>query len=189
MTTIVGPTIKLYSGNYFNFLEPEKSAFTIEDIAHALSNICRFTGHVNDFYSVAQHSVLVSHLVPYKYALLGLLHDAAEAFLGDVSTPLKRLLPEYKVIEHRVEKAVLSHFELYEVLPPCIKQADLVALKTEKRDLMKCTDSWGILEDVEADTNVITPLLPLEAEHLFMKRYREITDRPFGRYYEDDHRR
>lgn len=105
-------SITTLSGKFFDILKPEEYTFDIEEIATSLSNICRYTGHVNSFYSVAEHSVLVSRIVPKRLALAGLLHDASEAYLGDVSSPLKKLLPEYKRIEERVQQAIAKQFGL-----------------------------------------------------------------------------
>ena len=96
---------------YFDFTAPEGYAFEIDVIAQALSKLCRFAGHTSGFYSVAQHSVFVSMLLEAEgpeLAMMGLLHDAAEAFVGDVAAPLKMLLPEYKAVEQRVERALLN---------------------------------------------------------------------------------
>jgi uncharacterized protein len=109
--TTVGPTIRLHSGALFDFLNPEASKFTIEDIAHGLSNICRYAGQCSRFYSVAEHSVYVSETAKgFEYPAL--MHDAAEAFLGDVSGPLKRLVPEFKKIEIEIERVIFSRFGL-----------------------------------------------------------------------------
>src|SRR5579872_2947230 len=86
------PWIQTASGLEFPLFEPRLDAINIEDIAHGLSMICRFTGQCARFYSVAEHSVHVSHLVPREDAAWGLLHDAAEAYLGDVASPLKKHL-------------------------------------------------------------------------------------------------
>lgn len=149
MRTIAGPMIMLASGNYFDFANPENSVFTIEDIAYGLSNICRFVGQCKRFYSVAQHSVCVSRIVPPEHAYAGLMHDAAEAFIGDVSRPLKDILPEYRVIESRVERAVFSHFDVPFPLPREVKDADAIMLATEQAHIMRCGDNWSVLNGVE----------------------------------------
>jgi hypothetical protein len=180
----VKPCILTASGRYFDFTEPDPQSIDIDDIAVALSRICRFTGHPTHFYSVAQHSVLVSYLVPREYALQGLLHDASEAYLGDVSSPLKQLLPDYKVIEKRVEHAIALRFGLPTPLHPSIKEADLCALVTERRDLMpdpipgyRVIDSvaWSWTADIAPVPATLPAYTPPVAKAAFLARFADIT--------------
>lgn len=176
--------IQAINGGRFDLLNPEASTFSIFEIANSLSHLCRFTGHLVAPYNVAHHSWLVSHVVPAEHALAGLLHDAAEAFMGDVATPLKALLPEYKALEERVETVVLSRFGLPPRLPPEIKAADLVLLATERRDLL--TDAqragleWAVLEGVEPLPEVIRPWPSHVARERFLERYHELTGQSIG---------
>jgi len=168
--------IQLVSGNYFDFMQPEKCDFTIYDIAHGLSNICRFGGQSCEFYSVAQHSVYVSKLVAPEHAFAALMHDAAEAFIGDVCKPLKMLLPDYQEIEKRVEVAVLNRFGLSSELHPSIKQADLIMLATEQKALMPPNDgSWILLKGIKPLQMGINPMRPKSAYAFFMERFWNIT--------------
>jgi 5'-deoxynucleotidase YfbR-like HD superfamily hydrolase len=128
--------IETSKGAWFDIQNPR---FDIEEIAHALSNTCRWGGHCNTFYSVAEHSVLVSLIVSHQGLgdpLTGLLHDATEAFLSDVPAPFKQLLPDWKGIDAELEKKLYKHFHLDYPKSPGIKTADWIAAFIEARDLM-----------------------------------------------------
>jgi len=172
---IVGPTILLASGENFDYLAPDSCTFDIRDIAHGLSHICRFAGHCRTFYSVAQHSVYVSQIVPPEHAFAGLMHDAAEAFVGDVAKPLKDLLPEYRVIEDRVEAALLTHFGLSKPLHPCVKEADIVMLATEQLALMQNRDDWQYTRGRKPADLTIEPMVPEVARQFFLDRFAALT--------------
>jgi 5'-deoxynucleotidase YfbR-like HD superfamily hydrolase len=168
---IEGPTILTFTGAYFDFQSPETSKFNINDVAHALAHLCRFTGHTNSFYSVAEHSVHCSYLVPEQDAMAALLHDAAEAFMGDVSRPLKSLLPDYKLIEQRVEAAVFARFGLPAVLPPSVKQADKAMLVEEQRQAMGNADRWADFDGVLPSGVALRFWAPREAKGRFLSRF------------------
>src|SRR3990167_7144636 len=106
--------IQTYTGKRFNLLDPDIDSIDIEDIAHALSMQCRYTGHTLVFYSVAEHSVHVSRITDSSDSLWGLLHDASEAYLGDVASPLKHsgLMQGYIALEERVQAAICQKFGL-----------------------------------------------------------------------------
>lgn len=168
-------TLTTISGRQVDLVNPAESRFGVYDIAHALSRLCRFNGHVHGFYSVAQHSVFVSHLVPPEHARAALFHDAAEAFLGDVTTPLKRLLPDYEQLERQFQIVIARRFSLPFVLPEEVHQADQVALATERRDLLQhCLTPWPALEGVEPHTETIEPLPPGKACDAFIERYLDV---------------
>lgn len=127
-----------FTGNRFWPLSPEVDHVDIRDIAHALSNLCRFTGHCNRFYSVAEHSVLVSINCSPENALWGLLHDAAEAYIGDMSRPLKRQ-PEFSAkfrdVEHNLMAIICEKFELPKEMPEEVRIIDGRMLATEKEQI------------------------------------------------------
>jgi hypothetical protein len=167
----VGPTIMLQSGAWFDFCAPASSDFTIEDIAHGLANICRYSGQCSNFYSVAEHSILVSETAA-GFEFEALMHDAAEAFLGDITRPLKQMLPEYKRIEADVEHAILDRFGVTGPLPPQVKRADLRVLAAEQKQIMpKGTDGWVRGQKVDPAPIVVRHLPPEEAKRVFLERF------------------
>jgi 5'-deoxynucleotidase YfbR-like HD superfamily hydrolase len=173
---IVGPTILLYSGRYFDFDDPEGSLFDIGDIARGLSHICRFGGQCPRFYSVAEHSVYVSMVVAAEHALAGLMHDAAEAFVGDMPKPLKVMCPDYVAIEKRIERAVLDRFGISMPLDPSIKEADIRMLATEQSQLMANRDDWDYTRGRPVvDGLTIVGLAPNDAFNLFIDRFETLT--------------
>lgn len=152
--------MQTFSGRKFYPNDIRVSDICIEDIAHALSHVCRFGGHCNRFYSVAQHSVHVAEIVEERCSKMrpmlprtmepaplspvmarqfiahALLHDAAEAYLGDCVTPLKQVLPDYRDVEERAMNAILGAFPVGVFAPDITKDADRVMLVTEARDLL-----------------------------------------------------
>jgi len=119
----------------------------------------------------------VSLLVPREHAYAALMHDAHEAFVGDASSPLKLLLPDYKALERRIQEAVLARYGIELPLHPCIKQADQTALVTEKRDLMSrgLERLWAEFANVIPWRRKILPLPAPMAKQLFLDRFKELT--------------
>lgn len=130
--------ITTFTGKKFHLFDPQLDEICIEDIAHALSLICRFGGHLPEHYSVAQHSVLVSQLVTENLRLEGLLHDAEEAYIGDMVRPLKLEMPEFNVVTRNIQSKIIDKFKLFNSLYALdidVKNADNQALFLEKREL------------------------------------------------------
>lgn len=131
-------TLKTIRNNVIDLEKPANSTFDIYDIANGLSLLCRFGGQIERFYSVAQHSLLVAALAPKEIRREALLHDASEAFLGDVIKPLKALLGlSYKQIERQFEEAIFSQFDCDISKLPEVKEFDLQAYWLEDRALRK----------------------------------------------------
>jgi hypothetical protein len=163
------------SGLKFDLTNPCPEMIDIEDIALALSREPRFIGHTQFFYSVAAHSLMAAVLAPRKFKLEALLHDAAEAYLKDIPTPLKALLPEYRTIEARVDAVIRRKFGLPEVCSPEVARIDRVLLATEKRDLMPPDDAeWPGLVGVSPCPEHVKPAKMEDVRHTFLTMYREL---------------
>ena len=141
--------------------------------------LCRFTGHVRRFYSVAQHSVLVSKIVPPEHAYAALMHEVAESVMNDISSPLKQLLSEYKELEHLVEHWASRAFGFDYPFHPCIKEADHIVLVTERRDLMppgaEDDEEWSWAKDIKPIKRRIWPMPATIAKWMFLYRYWQLT--------------
>lgn len=159
-----------YSGKRFNILDPNPADVKIEDIACALARQARFNGHTRFFYSVGQHSCLGAEISPTKeIALHMLFHDATEAYVGDLVSPVKALLPDFEIIESRIHWAISQAFNLEYPLPKVVKQIDRRLLATEVRDLItKDLQSWSIGEDEPFDFPII-PWPPEVTEARFLE--------------------
>lgn len=166
----------------FPLLSPDPDLVDIRDIAHALSNLCRFTGHARKFYSVAQHSVIVSELASPEDAAWGLLHDSAEAYVGDLSAPVKGLhaLSGYKDLEISIILTIAKHFKLHVgnvlevIVPETIKLIDKELLMREAELFFGPPPEPWIYADLTPSPVDIVPLLPEQAEELFLARYEQI---------------
>lgn len=179
---ITGPEILTRSGLYVNPLDMKAEQVRVEDVAHSLSNQCRFTGHVHTFYSVAEHSVRVVRFLrrqghPLETLQWGLIHDASEAYLVDIPRPLKvdpYFGKAYRGAEGRAQAVVCEAFGLPHKMPTAVKQADLVLLATERRDLMPPGGDWAILEGVHILSEEIRPWGPRAAKRRFMHEYNRL---------------
>lgn len=179
-----GPWISTRSGRHFYLLDPRPEDIDLEDIAHALANQCRYNGHTETFYSVAQHSVLLSLLVRPQDAILALMHDATEAYVGDVVRPLKALIPNYHDIEQRIWRCIVQTF-------PCIDYDEIGWAKVAEYDRRICmneaaellpfvgTSDWNIGEPLDDQDGTVSDTLrrpwnPHEAKARFLSRFKRL---------------
>lgn len=164
-----------HTGQRFELLSPAAAMVHPADIAHSLAHLCRFNGHTHEHYSVAQHCYIASTLVPPEDALAALLHDAPEAYIGDMVRPLKQLLPEFKAVEARIWAAICERFDLAAELPASVHQVDMALLGTERRDLMPAhPDEWECLAGIELQQRHIKPWPADEARIHYFNRLMEL---------------
>jgi hypothetical protein len=174
------PYFRTYTGRLVHPLEPSPSEISVFDVAHSLSQMCRFLGHTEGFYSVAQHSVLVSQHVPREDALWGLLHDASEAYICDMPAPLKHdpRMSVYRDTEDLLMAAICARYDLRPEMPLSVKIADKRLLATEFRDVTTIDDpDWIRLEcgfEPLSDYHIAS-WAPSFAESMFLDRFEELT--------------
>jgi len=179
-----GPFLQTVSGRRVNPFDPDPSQIDIGDIARALGNLCRFGGHSRVFYSVAQHSVIVSELVEQRGGdvedvFAALMHDAAEAYLGDMPHPIKHRSPlgaAFKAAEDQLEAVIRERFGIKADVPE-IKRVDRALLATERRALSGENWHWPELDGVVPLDLELTAWAPDEAQGAFMERYAELEAR------------
>ena len=188
-------TLTTVSGVTFDLLEPTVEMVRLADITTGLSNQCRFNGQVSAFYSIAQHSVLVSEeaerrailqrLSPrsvLEVAFMGLLHDAAEAYVGDIISPLKHLLPRFSEIEDRVQDTILKALnvrwrgdleDLIDGVDKGMFAQECISLRGRSREWARDSLVTDLTQWLPAKP-ILSALGPNEAAGAFMKRYREL---------------
>ncbi len=173
------PYIQTVTGKRFNPFAPRAEDIDVRDIAGALGHHCRFGGHCRVFYSVAQHSCLVADLAEARAGdeetiQWALLHDASEAYLGDLPHPLKHhteLGRLYREVEAGLQDAICARFGLPAAPPPLVKELDRALLAAERRALMADAWDWPELAGVEPIEILIEPWYPDRAVGEFLRRY------------------
>ncbi len=177
----VNNTIRLRSGLYLDLADPQPEQFSFGDVAGALSKICRFGAQIDQFYSVAEHCYWCAKVgqreglsLSVQVALL--MHDAAEAFIGDVVKPLKIMLPDYKVVEHRMEAAIANKFGIdVDSCKSAVRKIDMEMLICERRKLFSADNVvWtgeNEVRKIEVDIQCFPPEV---AEELFTDRARSL---------------
>lgn len=170
--------IETYTGVAFDILAPTEEMISIDDIAHALSQMNRFTGHCRFPYPVAQHSRIGSYLVPDEHALAFLLHDASEAYCGDMNRPLKHFSAAgdaYRAVEAKLQSLIYKKFGLSEEEPKIVKDVDNMMLYAEKQQLMHSPDfkyQWSETQEA-ADIKIIETSF-YDNKKLFLDRFFEL---------------
>lgn len=171
-----GDWMQVYSGRAFYPLDPHVDDIDPVDIAHALSLLCRYGGHVRTYFSVSEHCVLMSHAVAPEHALWALLHDATEAYMADLIRPIKNMMPAYRQAEDNLMAVICQRFGLSPTMPAEVKEADLRILHDERDALMgPPPQPWTSIENVPPMGVRIEGWAPPEAEQRYLVRLKELT--------------
>lgn len=149
MMTRVPDLFQTYTGKLIDFSNVRPEDIDIRDIAHGLAHITRFGGQAQNHITVAEHSLAVASIVPDVHKFSALMHDAAEAYLGDIPKPLKNLLPDYTRIEKYLMKIIAGKFGFEYPVPPIVKDADMQAIRREwQENVLSSRDRSIIPEDI-----------------------------------------
>ena len=162
------------SGRKLDLRDIQPKDIDIFDIAHSLSRQCRFSGHCVEFYSVAQHSLRVAALLPTELKMVGLLHDAAEAYLGDITRPVKELFPGIEVIEKAIWRSIAKRWCLPDELPQEVVDADNLILQVELMELCPAHKQDEVKIEIPPAAAVEKILTPPEAQEQFINLFREL---------------
>lgn len=174
-TWLAGGWMQTYTGKAFYPLDPDPDLIDPADIAHALSLICRYGGHTRRFYSVAEHCVLMADAAEPGHKLWALLHDATEAYVGDMVRPLKRQMPAYVEAEDRLMAAICERFAIDPVCPPEVKTLDNRILGTERAALLGPPPrQWLEVEVLDPLPVTVTGWAPRRAEAEYLKALRRL---------------
>lgn len=165
-----------YTGRAFWPLTPRIEDFDIRDIARHLACKCRYGGATSEFYSVAQHSVLVSHYVPEDCRQWGLMHDVGEAYLPDVQRPIKKYLQGFLEIEKKIQQKAGEWLGIGWPIPAGVEQIDDAIITAEQAALFGPPPlAWPeVIPGREVNIVIGQPLLPDQAEELFLCRFAEL---------------
>lgn len=163
-----------FTGRLFTLFNPQESDIDIVDISHALSLLCRFTGHCQRFYSVAQHCVHASFGVSPEFALEALLHDASEAYVNDLNRPMKHhpQMQGYRFTEQAIDATIRRKFRLPEIESAEVKNIDNQLVRLEARQLFQPVPEWARTQ--EHDFLILPVWGPQEAEHQFLDRFLDL---------------
>lgn len=167
--------MQTFTGRAVVLLDPKPEDIDIMDIAHAISMQCRYNGHTSRFYSVAEHCILVSQNVPEEDALWALLHDATEAYVGDMVRPLKRSIPAFSAAEKLFMDAIVERFDLGQyTMPDSVRDADMAILFDERAELLTAPPQEWDLQGGALGVDIVG-YSPAVAKELYLVRFEELT--------------